>query len=86
MSTRPSDNLPKRPLAVSRGMCRNSVNLLPEIHALLKDYADQTDTTITDVANRALWGFFRDLHGFDDPNDLFHKVHATVFPDKQSIR
>ena len=44
--------------------------LTPDIHRLLRLYAQQTDISITDAGNRILLGFLTQAYGFENPAEL----------------
>ena len=52
--------------------------LTPDIHRLLRLYAQQTDISITDAGNRIILGFLTKVYGFEDPNKLLKETYKAL--------
>ena len=83
--TRPMPELPKGRIEIPRGKRMYLLWLTPEIHAVLKFYAQDEDTSITDAGNRILLGFLTKAYGFEDPSKLLKETYEAIFPNQRAI-
>ena len=66
-------------------MKKQRIEIIPEMHIPLGDYAKTTNTTIQDALHRIILDFFTEFRRFEDPNKLVKETHKAIFPDKRAI-
>ena len=81
----PIPELPKGGIEIHRGDLVYYLRLTTQMRVLLKDYADQTNTSMVDVGNRILPDFFSRHHSFEDPNKLVKETLRAIFPNNRAI-
>ena len=59
--------------------------LTPEIHDVLRLYAQDENTSTTDVGNRILLGFLTKAHGFETPGELRKRTLKAIFPTRRAF-
>jgi len=59
--------------------------LTPDIHSLLRLYAQDADTSITDAGNRILLGFLTENYGYESPAELHRRTLKAIFPTRKVI-
>ncbi len=59
--------------------------LTTEIHAVLRIYARQNNTSITDAGNRMILGFLTEHYGYESPAELRRKTLRAIFPTQKVI-
>ncbi len=74
-----------KPIRIPRTERKCFVKLTPDIHTVLSYFAHQHHTTITNVTNSILGGFFSKYYQIEDKNELVETVRKTVVPRKRSV-
>ncbi len=59
--------------------------LTPDIHSLLRLYAQDADTSITDAGSRILLCFLTKVYGFESPAELRRRTLKVIFPNHRVI-
>ena len=59
--------------------------LTPEIHSLLRLYAQGANISITDVGNRIILGFLTKAYGFETPGELRKRILKAIFPNQRAF-
>jgi len=77
--------LPPGHIEIPRGKRVRQLWLTPEIHAVLRLYAQDVDTSITDAGNRIILGFLTQHYGFESPAELARKAFKAIFPNSRAI-
>ncbi len=77
--------LPPGRIEVRKDQHRYPLWLTPAIHALLRFYVQDADTSITDVGNWILLGFLIEYYGYETPGELHKKTLEAIFPNKRAI-
>ena len=77
--------LPLGHIVLRRGQQRYPLWLTPDIHSLLRLYAQDADTSITDAGNRMILGFLTQHYGFESSAELARKAFKAIFPDQRAI-
>ncbi len=77
--------LPPGTITVPHSQHRYSLWLTPDIHSLLRLYAQDADTSITDAGNRIILGFLTEQHGYESPAELRRRTLRAIFPKKRAI-
>ena len=77
--------LPKGRIEIPRGKRMYQLWLTPEIHAVLKFYAQDEDTSITDAGNRILLGFLTKVYGFESHAELRRRTLKDIFPNQRAV-
>ena len=77
--------LPQGVIEVPRGQQRYPLWLTREIHDVLKFYAQDENTSITDVGNRILLGFLTEVYDFKTPRELHKRALMAVLSSPQAF-
>ena len=77
--------LPLGRIEVSKSQHKYPLWLTPEIHSLLRLYAQDADTSITDARNRILLGFLTKVYGFESPAELRRRTLKAIFPNQRAV-
>ncbi len=77
--------LPPGHIEIRRGQQRYPLWLTPDMHSLLRLYAQSADTSITDVGNRIILGFLTKAYGFETPGELRKRILKAIFPNKRAF-
>ena len=77
--------LPQGTVEVRRGQQRYPLWLAPEIHSLLRLYAQDADTSITDAGNRIILGFLSDHYGYENPAELTKRALKAILPNQRAM-
>ena len=59
--------------------------LTTEIHAVLRIYARQNNTAITDAGNRIILGFLAEHYGYKSTAELRRRALKAIFPNKRAF-
>ena len=78
--------LPQGRIEIPKGKRMCQLWLTPEIHAVLRLYAQDENTSITDAGNRILLGFLTKAYGFEDPSKLLKETDKAIFSNQRAIR
>ncbi len=77
--------LPPGHIEIRKGDQRYILWLTPEIHDVLKIYAQDEHTSVTDVGNRILLGFLTTVYDFKTPRELHKQALKAIFPDPRAF-
>ena len=77
--------LPPGRIEVSKSQHKYPLWLSPETHDVLKIYAEDENTSITDIGNRILLGFLTEVYGFEGPAELRRRTLKAIFPTRKVI-
>ena len=77
--------LPPGHIEIRKGNQVHRLWLTPNIHSLLRLYAQDADTSITDARNRILLGFLTKVYGFESPAELRRRTLKAIFPTRKVI-
>ena len=77
--------LPPGRIMLHKGQQVYRLWLAPEIHSLLRLYAQDADTSITDVGNRILLGFLAQHYGYENPAELTNRALKAIFPNQRAV-
>jgi len=77
--------LPQGTVEIRRGQQRYPLWLTPDIHSLLKLYAQSADRSITDAGNRIILGFLTEHYGYQSPAELRRRTLRAIFPNQRAI-
>ena len=77
--------LPPGHIEIRKGDQRYILWLTPEIHDVLKLYAQDENTSVTDVGNRILLGFLAQHYGYENPAELTKRALKAIFPNHRAI-
>jgi len=77
--------LPQGTIEIRRGQQRYPLWLTPDMHSLLRLYAQGVDTSITDAGNRIILGFLTEHYGYESPAELRRKTLRAIFPTQKVI-
>ena len=77
--------LPQGTVEIRRGQQRYPLWLTPDIHSLLRLYAKDADTSITDAGNRIILGFLTEHYGWESPAELRRRTLRAIFPNQQAM-
>ncbi len=72
--------LPPGRIEIPRGKRMYQLWLTTEIHAVLRIYAQQNNTSITDAGNRMILGFLTEHYGYESPAELRRRAFKALFP------
>ena len=72
--------LPPGRIEIPRGKRMYQLWLTTEIHAVLRIYARQNNTSITDAGNRIILGFLSEHYGYESPAELRRRAFKAIFP------
>ena len=77
--------LPQGRIEVTRGHKRYALWLTPETHEVLRLYAQDENTSITDVGNRILLGFLTEVYDFKTPREVRRGALKAIFPNPKAF-
>ncbi len=77
--------LPPGRIEVRKGKQRFILFLTPDIHSLLRLYAQDADTSITDAGNRIILGFLSEHYEYENIPDLRRRILKAIFPTRKVI-
>ena len=77
--------LPPGYIEIRKGDQVHRLWLTPNIHSVLRIYARQNNTSITDAGNRIILGFLTKVYGFEDPNKFLKETYKAIFPKHRAI-
>ena len=77
--------LPPGHIEIPRVKRMHQLWLTPEIHSLLRLYAQGADTSITDAGNRIILGFLTEHYGYKSPAELRRRALKAIFPTRKVI-
>jgi hypothetical protein len=77
--------LPQGRIEVTRGHKRYALWLTPETHEVLRLYAQDENTSITDVGNRILLGFLTEVYDFETPREVRRGALKAIFPNPKAF-
>ena len=77
--------LPPGRIEIPRGNRIYQLWLTTEIHAVLRIYARQNTTSITDAGNRIILGFLTKHYGYESPAELRRKALKAIFPNQRAF-
>jgi len=77
--------LPPGRIEIPRGKRMYQLRLTSGIHAVLRIYARQNNTSITDAGNRILLGFLAQHYGYENPAELTKRVLKAIFPNHRAF-
>ena len=77
--------LPQGHIEIRRGQQRYPLWLTPAIHTLLRFYAQDANTSITDVGNRIILGFLTEHYGYESPAQLHKRTLKAIFPNQRAV-
>ncbi len=77
--------LPQGRIVLRKGQQVYRLWLTPDIHSLLRLYAQDTDTSITDAGNRIILGFLTENYGYESPVELHRRTLKAIFPTRKVI-
>ena len=77
--------LPPGHIEIRKGDQRYILWLTPEIHDVLRLYAQDENTSVTDVGNRILLGFLTTVYDFKTPRELHKQALKAIFPDQRAF-
>ncbi len=77
--------LPQGRIVLRKGQQVYRLWLTPDIHSLLRLYAKDADTSITDAGNRIILGFLTEHYGYESPAELRRKTLKAIFPNQRAI-
>ena len=77
--------LPQGRIEVSKSQHKYPLWLSPDIHSLLRLYAQGADTSITDAGNRIILGFLTENYGYESPTELHRRTLKAIFPNQRAF-
>ena len=77
--------LPPGHIEIHKGDQVHRLWLTPGIHAVLRIYAQQNNTSITDAGNRIILGFLAEHYGYKSPAELRRRALKAIFPNKRAF-
>jgi len=77
--------LPPGHIEIPRVKRMHQLWLTPEIHSLLRLYAQGADTSITDAGNRMILGFLTEHYGYESPAELRRRILKAIFPNQRAF-
>ena len=77
--------LPQGRIVLRKGQQRYPLWLTPDIHSLLRLYAQGADTSITDAGNRIILGRLTENYGYESPAELHRRTLKAIFPNQRVI-
>ena len=77
--------LPQGTVEIRRGQQRYPLWLTPDIHSLLRLYAEDADRSITDAGNRIILGFLTEHYGYESPAELRRRTLRAIFPNQRAF-
>ena len=77
--------LPQGRIEVSKSQHKYPLWLSPDIHSLLRLYAQGADTSITDAGNRIILGFLTENYGYESSAELHRRTLKAIFPTRKVI-
>ncbi len=76
--------LPPGHIEIPRVRRMHQLWLTPEIHAVLRLYAQGADTSITDAGNRIILGFLTENYGYESSAELHRRTLKAIFPNHRA--
>jgi len=77
--------LPQGRIEVSKSQHKYPLWLSPDIHSLLRLYAQGADTSITDAGNRIILAFLTEIYDFKTPREVRKGYLKAIFPTRKVI-
>ena len=77
--------LPPGHIEIRKGGQRYTLWLTPDIHSLLRLYAQETNISITDAGNRIILDFLTKAYGFETPGALRKRALKAIFPTRRAF-
>ena len=77
--------LPQGRIEVSMSQHKYPLWLSPETHEVLRLYAQDEKTSITDVGNRILLGFLTEVYDFKTPREVRRGALKAIFPNPKAF-
>jgi len=77
--------LPQGRIEVSKSQHKYPLWLSPDIHSLLRLYAQGADTSMTDAGNRILLAFLTEIYDFKTPREVRKGYLKAIFPTRKVI-
>jgi hypothetical protein len=77
--------LPQGRIEVSMSQHKYPLWLSPETHEVLRLYAQDEKTSITDVGNRILLGFLTEVYDFKTPRKVRKGALKAIFPNPKAF-
>jgi len=77
--------LPPGHIEIRKGDQVHRLWLTPGIHSVLRIYARQNNTSITDAGNRIILSFLAEHYGYKSPAELRRRVLKAIFPTRKVI-
>jgi len=72
--------LPPGRIEIPRGERMYQLWFTTEMHAVLRIYARQNNTSITDAGNRIILGFLTEHYGYKSPAEFRRRAFKALFP------
>ena len=80
------NELPPGRIEIPRGKRMYQLRLTPGIHTVLRIYARQNNTSITDAGNRIILGFLSEYYGYVSPAELRKRALKALFPTGEVLK
>ena len=77
--------LPQGRIEVSKSQHKYPLWLSPDIHSLLRLYAQGADTSMTDAGNRILLAFLTEIYDFKTPREVRRGALKAIFPNPKAF-